>query len=218
MGNRQRLWKPWSASGLLALGLATAPAFGQLPGPSPLVPQPPMRVPPPVHHAGRGPIHQAGFVLHDEFIGYPAIFDVPPLGYSLYRTMGAQAAKANVHTFMLYRSDFLSGTNQLSPAGAWRLSYLAAQLPHWSGPIVIEWTPNQPGLAEARRAAIVASLAAANLPPVNGRVLIGPSPYPGLLGVDAANNYDTLISRDLAAPRTYSLTPTSTASFGGGAR
>lgn len=217
MGSRQRFPKPWTASILLAFGFAGPPALAQLPGPSPLVT--PMGPTGHVHRqAKRGPIHHVGFVVHDQFIGDPNLFKIPPLGYSLYRTMGAQTAKANVHTFMLYRSDFIAGTNQLTPTGARRLSYLASRLPHWHGPIVVEWTPQQPGLAEARRMAVLASLATANLPPMGGRTVIGPSPYPGLLGVDAANNYDTLIGRDLAAPRNYSLSPTSTAGFGGGAR
>ncbi|HEU5118819.1 MAG TPA: hypothetical protein VFT74_19660, partial [Isosphaeraceae bacterium] len=132
--------------------------------------------------------------------------------------MTTMTHKADLHTFTLYRSDFLSGTTTLSPAGAQRLSFLASRLPRWGGPVVVEWTPDQPGLDAARRDAVATLLTGANLPVTPTRLVVGPSPYPGLLGVDSANNYDTLITRDLAAPRAYSLTPTSTADFGGGAR
>lgn len=208
---------------LATLGLAAfaaAPALGQGPAAPPLIPPPP--VPTHVHfHQRGGPLSRAAqhvsYTVHDQLIGDPALFDVPPLGYALYQTMYAQKAKADLHVFTLYRSDFVAGTDLLSPNGAWRLSFLASRLPGWTGPIVVEWTPDDPPLAEARRAAVAASLRTANLP-VDGRVVIGPSPYIGLLGADAANNYDTLIIRDLGAPRAYSLTPSSTATFGGGGR
>jgi hypothetical protein len=48
----------------------------------------------------------------------------------------------------------------------------------------------------------------ANIPVVPERLLIAPSPYPGSLGTDAANNYDIMIFRGQAAPSNYSLTPT----------
>ena len=48
------------------------------------------------------------------------------------------------------------------------------------------------------------------------RVVIGPSPYPGMLGTDAANNYNVMIIRYQTAPASYSLTPTAGAGFGSG--
>jgi hypothetical protein len=47
-------------------------------------------------------------------------------------------------------------------------------------------------------------------------VVIGPPVAPGLLGTDAANNYQILITRDQQAPATFPLTPTASTSVGGG--
>lgn len=215
MRSRRRfVWLSTWATGLVALA-----ANGQMSPPPP---------PPPlpdgghvhVHRAGpiRGVVRHVGFVLHDQFIGKPELFDIPPAGYSIYQTMTAQTAKGDLHTFMLYRSDFVAGTTDLSPGGARRLGMLASRLPSWKGPVVVEWTPEAPELSESRRDSVTALLTAANLPAGNGRVIVGPSPYSGLLGTNAASNYDMLIFRDIQAQRVYSVSPTTTANFGGGTR
>ena len=77
---------------------------------------------------------------------------------------------------------------------------MASRLRGWLGPVLIEWSPDQPGLAEARRTAVLAILQGGGLPVIPERVVIGPSPYPGMLGTDAANNYNILITRDQGAP------------------
>ena len=173
---------------------------------------------------GRSPAHLRRFcqrtrtALQSKFVGYPAYFAEPALGWSLYQNMGRQKNKADVHTFTLYRSDFMAGTAELSPGGARRLSFLAGRLGAWPGPVVIEWTPDQPGLAEGRRAAVALALQTANLGVDPGRVIVGPSAYRGITGIDAGNNHDALIFRSYTAPRSYSVSPTSTAEFGGGSR
>jgi hypothetical protein len=165
-----------------------------------------------------GPLRHVGREVHEHFIGDPDLFNVPPAGYSAYATMAAQVGKANLHTFTLYRSDFISGTGELSPSGAWRLSFLASRLPTWTGPVVVEWTPDQPALAAARRDAVLGLLRGSNIPVADNRVVVGPSAFPGIIGVDAANNYNILIQRDIRAPRTFSVSPRATATFAGGAR
>jgi hypothetical protein len=141
------------------------------------------------------------------------MFYEPPPGYYAHNTFGVMKAKADPHRFTLYRSDFLPGTNRLSPAGATRFNLLASRLPGWLGPVFIEWSPDEPGLAEARRQAVLATLASTGQPVVPERVVIGPSPYPGMLGTDAANNYNVMITRDQAAPSSWTLSPTSVTSF-----
>ena len=212
------------SAGLAALLIVCERASAQSPAPG--LPLPAPAPAPGVCSCGRvherpGPIRgafrHANHAIHEHFIGDPDLFDVPPLGYDVYRVMGAQVAKADLHTFMLYRSDFLVDGTALSPAGAKRLSFLSSELPRWSGPVVIEWTPEAPPLAESRRSEVVALLQGAGVPLDPARVLVGPSPYRGFLGVDSANVYDTLIYRDLAAPRAFSLTPSANQA-GGGAR
>jgi hypothetical protein len=156
--------------------------------------------------------------LRNFFIGRPEEFAEPPLGAALYGTLGVMKSKADVHDFILYGSDFAAGSPALSPAGGERVGLIAARLPGWLGPVMVVATPEQPALAEQRRAAVLAMLQGSGLPIVPERVVVGFAPYPGLLGADAANNYDNLILRDARAARIYSLTPTSTTPFGAGAR
>jgi hypothetical protein len=210
---REKLAKFWSAGGL-AGGVLAATVWAQAPVP-PTGPAPEVAC-----EARGGPIrravHHVGRVLQDNFIGYPQEFIEPPPGFTLNETFGTMKGKANVHRFTLYQSDFLDDSDRLSPVGAARFNLMATRLCGWLGPVVVEWSPDRPGLAEARRAAVVAALQGAGLPVIPERVVIGPSPYPGMLGTDAANNYNAMIIRDQRAPATYSLTPTAGAGFGGG--
>jgi hypothetical protein len=171
-------------------------------------------------HEHVGPIRQAlrhtAFVLKDNFIGYPETFVEPPPGFYVYESIGIMRAKADPHKFTLYQSDFLAGTNQLSPVGAGRMNLMATRLQGWMGPIVVEWSPDQPGLAESRRLAVVSMLQSTGIPIIPERVVIGPSPYPGMIGTDAVNNYTGMSSRYQQAIGSYSVTPTSGGGFGGG--
>lgn len=210
---KERVVLFWSAGGL-ASGLLAAAAWAQPPVP------PTGPAPATVRRAEGGPFHRAkrhvGRVLQDNFIGYPQEFVEPPPGFHVSEIFGTMKGKANIHRFTLYRSDFLDGSDKLSPTGAARFNLMATRLGGWLGPVVVEWCPDLPGLAEARRATIVAILQGTNLPLGAERVVIGPSPYPGMLGTDAAQNYDVMILRDQRAPSSYSLTPAAGAGFGGG--
>jgi hypothetical protein len=152
--------------------------------------------------------------LEDKMVGYPDAFIEPPLGYFVSEQLAVQVAKADVHKFTLYRSDFLAGTNEFSPIGASRFNIMFARLGSWPGPIHIEWTPDQPALAQARRLAVLATLERAGRPVEAGRVVIGPSPYPGALGIDAINNFGTTLMRTQAAGQTFTLPPSESASIG----
>ncbi|MCA1685314.1 MAG: hypothetical protein LC745_04900, partial [Planctomycetia bacterium] len=205
---RERVVMFWSACGL-ACGVLGATVWAQPPVPAP---PPEGPVPGVVYRSEGGPIHRAarhvGRVLQDNFIGYPQEFIEPPPGYAVSEAFGAMKGKANIHRFTLYRTDFLNGSDKLSPTGAGRFNLMATRLGGWFGPVVIEWSPDQPGLAEARRLSVLTILHNAKLPMTPDRVVIGPSPYPGMLGTDAANNYGEMISRDQRAPTSYSVTPT----------
>jgi hypothetical protein len=154
----------------------------------------------------------------DTFIGRPDLFYEPPPGFYANEHLALMQAKADPHRFTLYHSDFLPDTNRLSPSGATRFNLIAARLPRWLGPVIVEWSPDQPGLAEARRAAVLETLQRTGLAVIPERVVIGPSPYPGSLGPDAANNYNNMITRDQRAAAEYPLSPISNSTFnvGGG--
>jgi hypothetical protein len=158
--------------------------------------------------------HHTAHTLDDKFIGYPETFIEPPLGFYVNRQLAVQVAKANPHRFTLYRSDFLPGTDQFSPIGASRFNLMFARLPGCIGPILVEWSPDRPALAEARRQAVLATLERAGHPFPGDRVVIGPSPYPGGMGVEAASNYANIIGRSQAAAVNFPLPPAVSANQG----
>ena len=158
--------------------------------------------------------HHSAHTIQDKFIGYPDTFIEPPLGYYSSEQFAVQVAKADTHRFTLYRSDFLPGTSLFSPSGASRFNIMSTRIPGWMGPITVEWTPDQPALAEQRRQALLATMQKAGRPLLADRVVIGPSPYPGAMGVDAANNNANAILRNQAAAGVFALTPTETAATG----
>jgi hypothetical protein len=158
--------------------------------------------------------HHSAHTLQDKFVGYPDTFVEPPLGFYVNEQFAVQVAKADTHRFTFYRSDFLPGTNLFSPAGASRFNIMSTRVPGWMGPITVEWVPDQPALAEQRRQAVLEAMQRAGRPLLADRVVIGPSPYPGAMGVDAVNNTGNLILRNQGAATVFPLTPTETAATG----
>jgi hypothetical protein len=201
----------WSTGAALAMtmGLAAGRAWAQ---------------PPELPRPASAPYERTGFfhrflrhsahTIHDRFIGYPETFIEPPLGYYMKEQMTMQVAKADPHRFTLYRSDFLPGTDRFSPTGASRFNLMYSRLQGWMGPIIVEWTPDEPGVADSRRQAVLATLQRAGRPIGAERVVIGPSPYPGanisgLAGHEGANNLNNLIIRSQQAALTYPPSPQS---------
>jgi hypothetical protein len=210
----------------LSTGLLAATAWAQPPAPAPAPTATVVPVPGVYCTNGQGgammggglgnAFQHAGQALQDGLIGYPEEFNEPPVGFFIHETYKVMSAKADPHRFTLYKTDFLPGTNLFSPVGATRFNLMAARVTRWPGAILIEWSPDEPGLAEARRAAVVSLFERAHIPVTADRVVIAPSPFPGLLGVDAANLYNVQVTRVQAAPGSYSYTPTSASGFGGG--
>lgn len=219
MGRRRALlgWRHWA---LTAAGLVVVPGWGH--AQQPLPPSGPAPSGWNCEECGgrKGLLHRFGRhtsrVLKDNLIGYPEYFVVPPLGASGYEMIGMMKARADGHEFTLYRSDFQAGTTNLSPGGAQRLSRMATRMSHWLGPLVVEWTPDQPGLAEQRRAQVASLMASAGLGVGPERIVVGPSPYNGLDGNEARSLYGTELSRYQLAPQNYSLPPIQTSTFGYG--
>ncbi len=166
----------------------------------------------------RGPIHRlihhTAHTLEDKFIGYPNAFIEPPLGFYAAEQLTVQVGKADSHRFMLYRTDFLPGTNVLSPIGASRFNIMLKRVCGWPGPVTIEWTPDQPAVAEVRRQAVLAMLQQTGQPIIPERVVVGPSPYPGGLGVEPANFYNNMTIRSQLASPAFALPPIESASSG----
>jgi len=164
----------------------------------------------------RNAFRHAGHALQDGLVGYPKYFNEPPPGYFINQQYKKMSANANPHRFTIYRSDFLPGTDQFSPVGAGRFNLMASRLAAWQGAVMIEWSPDEPGLAEARRTAVIAILQRARLPITPERVVITATQFPGGLGADSDAYYKTMIMRDQRAGSSYTTSPTSASGFGGG--
>lgn len=158
--------------------------------------------------------HHSAHTLQDKMIGYPENFVEPPFGHFVNEQLAVQVAKADPHRFTLYHSDFLPGTNRFSPNGASRYNIMATRMPGWVGPITVEWTPEQPELAESRRQAIAERLRKTGQPILADRVVVGPSPYPGAMGIEASNNFTNTVTRSQMSAPVFPLSPTESASMG----
>jgi hypothetical protein len=158
--------------------------------------------------------HHTAHTVQDDFIGDPQTFVEPPLGSYINRQFATQVSKADPHRFTIYHTDFLPDSDRFSPIGASRFNLMYTRLAGWSGPIFVEWTPDQPELAESRRQAILATLAAAGSPIPAERVLVGPPLNPGASGVDAINNYNNMVGRGQSAALTFPLPPAFSSTMG----
>ena len=202
------------AAGGLASGFLVAAVCAQDPAPLPPSGPAPANVP---YYQRQGPIGRAMShtkrVLTDNFIGYPQEFAEPPPGFYINEIFGVMKVKASPHRYTLYQTDFLPGADRLSPVGAGRFNLMAARLRSSLTPVMIEWSPDEPGLAEARRTAVLALLRQGGFPVIPERVLIGPSPYPGGMGSDSEIFHPNMLTRDGNAAKSYSTTPTSSGGF-----
>lgn len=138
------------------------------------------------------------------------------MGAYVYESRTLQRSRADAHHFYLYRTDFIDGEDKLSPYGAQKLSLMTTRLACWPGPVVIEWVPEEPALGYARRNLVAGLLASARQPITADRIVVGPSPYPGLPGFDAQPIYNNLILRDTRASNGFQTPPSISTGNGGG--
>jgi hypothetical protein len=85
---------------------------------------------------------------------------------------------------VFYRYDFVDGQSRLNLRGRDKLLAVAARLPATFDPVIVERTPREPGLDQARRAAVLAALGGAFPVPAE-RVVVGVPIANGLPGQDA---------------------------------
>lgn len=192
----------WWAGAAMASGLIAGAVGAQPPSPAPETAQAYQR--PGLFHRL---FHHTAETLQDKMIGYPDNFIEPPLGTYVREQFCLEVAKADPHRFTLYRSDFLPGTARFSPGGAARFNRMYARISAAPDPIIVEWTPDEPGLAQARRKAVLETFQKAGRSMPAERVVIGPSPYPGAMGVEAAQHFNAVIGRNLSAEQNYPVTP-----------
>lgn len=157
--------------------------------------------------------HSIHHHLQDSMFGYPEYFAEPPHGYFRDEASRIQQAKTEIHKYTLYRSDFKAGTDQLSPTGAARLNMLAMNVGSWTGPLIVEWTPEEPDLAESRKGRVLTLLQNGGISIAPERFLIGPPTSFGLPGAEADVQYAGMESRYEGAVTTFGLPPNFTTSL-----
>jgi hypothetical protein len=108
-----------------------------------------------------------------------------PLGASVYAANRAQVGQGTAARMILRDYDFLPGGAELKTEGRGRLAWIASQYDRTPGWILIEATPRQPGLDEARRAVVAELLGglAPTIPPE--RLVIVRDAAIGLRGAEA---------------------------------
>jgi hypothetical protein len=153
---------------------------------------PPMEQPyaPPAH-----PSAPSGRVGYPACLGIPSEFEPTPFGQSVNAHIRNQVVNGEAARMVLYHYDFVDGAPLLNLHGLDQLARIAGLLGHNGFPIIIERTPCNPALAEARKLAVLAELGRGQcaLPPE--RIIIGPPISNGLRGVEAEVIYQNLISQ-----------------------
>ena len=209
-------WKRTVAAGLFLVGpgevlfaQAPPPVFSPSPGPPLTLPAPvvtgyPTQFGPAAAPVAVGPAQpcvrkrpsfwaRCKYTLEDSFLGRPEEFDAPPFGMSVSMHYETHVANGVAARMTLYDYDFLRGGDQLNVRGKDRVRQLAALMEINPFPVVVERMPYAPGLAEARRQAVLAELAAV-MPRVPAeRVVIGPPIAVPLQGVEAELIYQNLL-------------------------
>ncbi len=119
------------------------------------------------------------------FLGYPEEFEPRTLGAALYDHGRVMVANGTAARLTLYRYDFQEGSAELTQRGLDQLAKLGPQLAAGPYPLLIERTPEDAGLAQSRRFAVLARLARGPCPVGSDRVLVGVPIPNGLSGPDA---------------------------------
>jgi hypothetical protein len=112
--------------------------------------------------------------LQEHFLGYLEEFNEWPLGNALYAHGRTQVANGKAAQMVFYHYDFVDGTAQLNFRGRDKLASIADVLPTSFAPVIVERTPKEPGVDEARRSTLLAELGRSPFPVPPERVVIGP--------------------------------------------
>lgn len=89
-----------------------------------------------------------------QFLGYPEEFCEPPLGLFLTAHTDAMITSGIQSNMTLFQCDFLTNSDRLNSSGFRKLNRIADMLSPETATIVVEETPQQPELAEYRRATV----------------------------------------------------------------
>jgi hypothetical protein len=133
------------------------------------------------------------YTLEDCFLGRPEEFDAPPLGASVSMHYETHVANGVAARMTVYDYDFVRGGDRLNVRGKDRVRQIAALMALNPYPLVVERMPHAPALADARRRAVLAELAAVMPHVPVERVVVGPPIAVPLQGVEAELIYQNLL-------------------------
>jgi hypothetical protein len=128
-------------------------------------------------------------------LGKESEFEPVPFGASIYTTYRRHVENGDAARMVLYHYDFVDNTATLNTKGQDQLAKIAAMLTQNGFPVIIERTPSNPQLAEARRLAILMELGQEGKIIQAERVTIGAPIANGLRGSEAEVIYQNLISQ-----------------------
>jgi hypothetical protein len=127
--------------------------------------------------------------------GFPSEFEPVPFGQSVNACIRQHVGNGEAARMVLYQYDFVDGAPALNLHGMDQLAKIAALLGHNGFPIIIERTPCNPALAEARRLTVLLELGHGPAPVPPDRIVIGPPIASGLRGAEAEVIYQNLITQ-----------------------
>lgn len=142
----------------------------------------------------------------ERWLGYPEEFCEQPLGTALYGQMNTQIANGVAAKLVLYQFDFVQGSDQLNLKGKERLARHLTSMSANFYPLLIEPTPDSPGLDESRRLNVQRTIGQLQTPVVADRVVVGapiPAGLPGRHGLLLDANF----MRDTRNGGTTNLAP-----------
>jgi hypothetical protein len=143
--------------------------------------------------------------LHDCFLGFADEFVPRPLGASLYAFGNTHVANGEAARMVLYNYDFVENSDQLNLRGRDQLAKLMPLLSSSPFPLVIERTPNAPGLDDSRRIAVFNELGRMSVALPVERIVIGQPIALGLRGVEAEIIYSNLLLQTQSGGRGAAL-------------
>jgi hypothetical protein len=191
-------WKQSLAAGLLVAGAdrvaadpPAAPGAPILYSPaSEGVFVPPAAVPCP---APRPAVRQVVKPMARGSLMHPRDFPAAPFGHSVGAHFQAQVNNGISSRMALHDYDFVAGGDQLTHRGKERVRQIAVWTAANPSAVVVEWLPQTPKLADARRAVVLAELSTLLGPVPAERVVVGPPVTPALQGAEAELIYGNLI-------------------------
>ena len=128
-------------------------------------------------------------------LGFESEFVPEPLGASVYATYRNHVANGMAARMVLYHYDFVDGSPVLNTHGQDHVAKIAAMTANNNFPIIVERTPCNPALAEARRLAVLNQLGRGGATIPSERVVVGAPIANGLHGAEAEIIYQNLLSQ-----------------------